>query len=73
MSVTLEPSDDDFKNKELVSVSELPMEKQFAIHSFEKEVDKMSLDQARYFLKTFRRQEELKFHVLKGVVKKDGL
>lgn len=73
MSVTLEPSDDDFKNKKLVSISELPMEKQFAIHSFEKEVDKMSLDQARYFLKAFRRQEELKFHVLKGVVKKDGL
>jgi hypothetical protein len=70
MSVTLEPSDDDFK---LVDISELPMEKQFAVHSFEKDVDKMSLEQARYFLKAFRRQEELKFHVLKGVVKKDGL
>lgn len=73
MSVTLEPSDDDFKNKELVDISELPFEKQFAILSFEKEVDKMSLAQARYFLKAFRRQEELKFHVLKGVVKKNGL
>lgn len=72
MSATLEPPDD-FSRKELVNISELPMEKQFAIHSFEKEVDKMSLEQARYFLKAFRRQEELKFHVLKGVVKTDGI
>lgn len=68
MSATLEPADDD-----LVDISELPFEKQFAINAFEKEVDKMSLKQARYFLKVFRRQEELKFHVLKGVVKKDGI
>lgn len=73
MAATIEPSDEDFSRKELVSIAELPIEKQFSIHSFEKEVDRMTLDQARYFLKTFRRQEELKLFVLKGVIKNDGL
>ena len=75
MSLTVDPNDsnEDFEKKKLVDISELPMEKQFVLHSFEKEVDKMTLDQARYFLKAFSRQEALKLQTLKGVVKKDGL
>lgn len=75
MSITVDPSDgdSDFKNKKLVDISELPIEKQFALHSFEKEVDRMTLDQARYFLKTFSRQEALKLQAIRGIIKKDGL
>jgi len=74
MPPTLEPPDDsDFDQKPLVDISSLPMEKQFSLHSFEKEVDKMTTAQLRYFLKAQTRQEALKLHVLKDVIKRDGL
>lgn len=70
---TLDHQPDEDKVLPDISDLDLSMESQFALTSFEQQADKMSRDQAIFFLKSYNRQRIMRDRAYNDLFKTQGL